>query len=370
MTKKISLITLLFIFIAGCQPSEKPVSGEFKLNAKVKGIENNPWVYLLLNNETYDSTKIANHQFSFKGQLEHPMAFDLYIENSRNHTSIWLEPGTIEFYAEDGKFKDAVITGSNSQEDSDRLWKPIWQYRKKRDSLNKILDNKAIAESEKTRAKAELKDIWSSHLSIEKAFIKNNPDSYVSASTLDFYTTSIEKEKVEELYNSFSERLKNSSYGKSIQRYLELQKNLKPGDNYVDFSMKNAQNENVNLSDFEGKLILIDFWASWCVPCLKEFPALKEAYNTYQKDGFEIVGISEDESKKAWTKAIEKFELNWTNLWDDAGSSSDPYLIYNVSGIPDNFLINKEGVIIARGLRGEELIEAVKQEIEKEKSSS
>lgn len=367
---KILLAILACIVLSSCSSPENSTNGEFLLNAEVSGIENNTWVFLLLNNNTFDSTQVVNNQFSFKGTLKHPKEFDLYIENSRNHTTIWLEEGQIEFKAEDGRFKDAVITGSKSQIDSERLWRPIKAYRKKRDSLNTIINDKDTSDSIKKIAKQELKKIWTSHLSIEKAFIKNNPNSYVSASTLDFYTTSIEKETVEEYYNNFGSNIKNSSYGKSIQRYLELQNNLKVGDPYVDFSMKDFDNNNVRLSDFEGKLILIDFWASWCVPCLKEFPSLKEAYNTYHKDGFEIVGISEDESKKAWAKAIDKFELRWINLWDKAGMSADPYIIYNVNGIPDNILIDKNGTIIARGLRGEELIKAVKQEIEREKRPS
>ncbi len=367
---RILFALLLCIALSSCSPTENSKNGEFILKAEVSGIENNAWVFLLLDNNTYDSTQVVDNQFSFKGTLEHPKKFDLYIQNSRNHTTIWLEEGEIYFKADDGKFKDAQITGSNAQLDSQRLWTPIWKYRKKRDSLNTIIDDEATSDSLKKIAKQELKKIWSSHLSIEKAFIKNNPNSYVSASTLDFYTTSLEKETVEDYFENFSSDIQNSSYGKSIQRYLELQNNLKVGDQYVDFSMKNLENEDVSLSDFEGQLILIDFWASWCVPCLKEFPSLKEAYNTYHKDGFEIVGISEDESKQALSKAIDKFELQWINLWDKSGTNADPYLIYNVNGIPDNVLINKEGIIIARGLRGEALIKAVKQEIEREKNST
>jgi len=353
------------LFLFGCQTEKKDSSGSYVLNAEVSGIENGAWAYLLLDNNKTDSAQVQDSKFSFQGEVDHPTQFDLYIANTRNHTGIWLEEGQISFKAEDGKFKEAQITGSASQKDSDRFWKPIWAYRAKRDSLNKIVDSETTSDSLKTLAKTELKNVWVDHLSLEKAFIQDNPNAYISASTLDFYATSLDKDTVERLFNNFGDHLKASRYGQSIQRYLELQNNLKVGDSYVDFAMKNKDGEVVKLSDYEGNLVLLDFWASWCMPCIKEMPTLKEAYKTYQNQGFEIIGISEDESKAVWEKAIAKFELDWVNLWDEAGNEADPYLIYNISGIPDNFLINSDGIIIARGLRGEDLKQVVKEEMEK-----
>lgn len=144
---------------------------------------------------------------------------------------------------------------------------------------------------------------------------------------------------------------------------MELNKNLKIGDKYVDFSMANDKEELIKLSDFEGKLILLDFWASWCGPCIKEYPALKKAYSQFNKDGFEIVSISEDQTRDSWLKAIENNELNWINLWQEEGSKADPYLIYGINGIPDNFLIDKNGIIVARDLRGEKLIKSIEQNL-------
>lgn len=360
----IGLCTAMLL-LSGCQTEKKDSRGQYVLNAEVSGIKNGAWAYLLLDNNKIDSAQVIDSRFSFQGKVDHPTEFDLYIANTRNHTGIWLEEGQISFKAEDGKFKEAQITGSASQKDSDRFWKPIWAYRAKRDSLNRIVNSDTTSESQKILAKKELKTVWVNHLSLEKAFIKNNPNAYISASTLDFYATSFDKATVERLFNNFGDHLKGSRYGQSIQRYLELQNNLKVGDTYVDFSMNNKDDEVVNLSDYEGNLILLDFWASWCMPCIKEMPTLKEVYKNYHDQGFEIIGISEDESKAVWENAIAKFELDWVNLWDDVGNEADSYLIYNISGIPDNFLINSEGTIIARGLRGEDLKQAVKEEMEK-----
>ncbi|EAR12625.1 thiol:disulfide interchange protein [Polaribacter irgensii 23-P] len=203
------------------------------------------------------------------------------------------------------------------------------------------MTNDKLNGSLKLSANLELKKVQQNKLKIETEFIKNNPKSYVSAKTLDFCYTSLPNKTVSELYNNFSNDLKKSSFSKSKNRYLELNKNSQIGKSYVDFSMPNENGEMIKLSDFEGKLILLDFWASWCGPCIKEYPALRKAYSMFNEDEFEIVSISEDQTKKMWLKSIEKNELNWVNLWQNNGRKADHYLIYGINGIPDNFLIDK-----------------------------
>ncbi|WP_299116453.1 TlpA disulfide reductase family protein [uncultured Winogradskyella sp.] len=364
LTKLIGILLLIIIF--GCkQNKNSTIENEFVLIGETEGIEENSWIYLTLDNQTIDSTKIVNNKFSMKGIIEHPKQYNLLVKNSRNYSRIWLEPGNIEFKVKDGEFKDAIINGSTSQKESNKLWKPIWEYRNRRDSLSKIVYDDNINDSLKLNAKTELNKVAQNRLKIESYFIKENPTSYVSAKTLDFYSTSLPYNKVSELYTNLSDDVKKSSYGKSISRFLKLNKNPKIGDKYVDFTMPNENGELTKLSDFEGKLILLDFWASWCSPCIKEYPALRKAYSKFNKDGFEIVSVSEDQTKEIWLKSIEKNELNWVNLWQDNGGKADPYLIYGINGIPDNFLINEKGIIVARNLRGEKLIETIESNLKK-----
>jgi peroxiredoxin len=365
MKKTTVLIGIIFFMtIIGCKESTNKLGeNEFVLNGELEGIENDSWIYLMLDNKPVDSTKIEDNKFSMNGVTKHPKQYNLLVKNSQNYSRIWLEPGELKFMAKDGEFKDAIIEGSNSQKESEKLWKPIWEYRKRRDSLSKIVINDKINDSLKLSANLELKKVQQNRLKIETEFIKNNPKSYVSAKTLDFYATSLPNKTVSELYRSFSDDLKKSSYGKSINRYLELNKNPQIGDKYVDFSMTNENGEMINLSDFNGKLILLDFWASWCGSCIEEYPALKKAYSEFNENNFEIVGLSQDQSKDRWLKAIEKNELNWVNLWNEKGNNADPYLIYGIDGIPDNFLINEKGIIVARNLRGEKLISKIKEEL-------
>ena len=355
---------IFYAILFGCSENKNSTSNnEFILKGELEGIENDKWVYLILDNKTIDSTQVLDNTFTIKGTIEHPKQYNLLVKNSQNYSRIWLESGEIEFKAKNGAFRDAIIKGSNSQIESEKLWKPIWEYRKRRDSLTQIVSNNKINDSIKINANLELEKVRQNRLKIEKEFIKNNPESYVSANTLDFYSTSLQNNTVFELYNNLSENLKSSTYGKSVKKFLELNKNPKIGDKYVDFSMTNEKGELIKLSDFEGNLLLLDFWASWCGPCIEEYPALRKAYSQFNKDGFEIVSISVDQTKERWLKAIEKNELNWVNLWQENGDKSDPYLIYGINGIPDNFLINESGIIVARNLRGDKLISTIEDNL-------
>jgi len=360
---------MFFAINLGCNENKNKLGeNELILKGELEGIENHSSIYLMLDNEIIDSTKIEENKFSITRIIEHPKQYTLLVKNSKNYSRIWLESGVIKFKAKSGEFKDAIIIGSNSQEESEKLWKPIWEYRKRRDSLSKIVYNNDLNDSLKLNAKLELKKVQQNRLKIESDFIKNNPKSYVSAKTLDFYATSLPQKTVYELYNAFSDDLKKSSYGKSISRFLELNQNPQIGDKYVDFSMPNANNKLVKLSDFEGKLILLEFWASWCGPCKKEYPALRKAYSKFHNDGFEIVSISEDQTKKQWLKAIDENKLSWINLWQKGGNNADPYLIYGINGIPANFLIDENGIIIERDLKGEKLISKIEEKL-KDKAS-
>lgn len=368
MIKTPTILTILFLgLIVGCDTKKDTgLKGQFVLKGSLDGIVDQTWIHLMLDGKDVDSAQVLEKKFEMTGELNQAKQYYLLIKNTRNYTQIWLEPdATITFGAKGGEFRKAKITGSKTHMESEKLWGPIWEYRNRRDSLSELVSSDEINDSLKIKASFELDKVRKNHLKIETDFIKNNPDSYISASNLDFYSTTLGKNRVSELYNNFSERMKNSTYGQSIEKFLTLSQNIQIGDKYVDFAMENENGKYVELSDFEGNLILLDFWASWCSPCIEEYPALIKSYSMFKNDGFEIVSISEDQSKDRWIKSIEEYKLNWVNLWHEDGRKSDPYLIYGINGIPDNFLINEIGIVVARNLRGEKLIAAIEENLEK-----
>ena len=352
--KKLNIIFLISMatFVLSCT---QKINDSYTLTGFTKNIPNQTPIYLILEDETIDSTLVINGNFQFYGEIAHPMEYHLLIKKTMDFTSIWLEKGEIVFNAEKGKFRYAKISNSESQKENEKLWKPIFAYRKKRDSLSKITRNKELDEATIEKAKIEFNHVLDQRLQIETDFIKNNPNSYVSAYTLDFYAKTFGKGKTQKLFESFSNELKVSSYGKSIKRFLELNNIPKIGEKFIDFEMADTEGKLRKLSDYKGKTILLEFWSSDCGACLQENPNLIKSYNKYKPKGFEIFAVSGDSKKDKWIKAIEKDTLSWINVCDLKGRNNLAFTIYGINGIPDNFLIDTNGIIVGRYLRGEKL---------------
>ena len=138
---------------------------------------------------------------------------------------------------------------------------------------------------------------------------------------------------------------------------LEILKNVAVGKQFVDFEMADPKGEVHKLSEFvgNGKVVLIDFWASWCPPCRKETPHLVELYKQYKNKGFEIVGISLDSKADAWAKGVKDLNITWRQLSDLKGWQNAGAALYGVNSIPHTVLVDKDGTIIAKNIHGEEI---------------
>ena len=144
-----------------------------------------------------------------------------------------------------------------------------------------------------------------------------------------------------------------------------MNKNLKVGDKYVDFTESNIKGKNVSLSDFKGKTVLLEFWGSWCAPCRAGNPELRRIYNEFKNNDFEILGVAADEKRKFWVEAVEKDSLTWQNVSDLKGDGNKAALIYGVSYYPTNFLIDVNGIIVARDLVGKALRDKLQELLRK-----
>ncbi len=157
------------------------------------------------------------------------------------------------------------------------------------------------------------------------------------------------------MYRNLSKKNKATSYGKDVFEFITLNKNIKIGDKYIDFSEPNIEGKSVSLSDYNGKVTLLEFWGSWCGPCREGNPELVRIYNEFKDKGFDILGVAADDKKEEWIETVKKDSLTWQNVSDLKGDKNKAVLIYGVYYYPANFLINKDGVIIARDLRGKDL---------------
>ena len=145
--------------------------------------------------------------------------------------------------------------------------------------------------------------------------------------------------------------------------HLNVLKKVAIGQKFTDFEMPNAKGEVHKLSEYvgNGKVVLIDFWASWCPPCRAEMPNLVKAYKDYQDKGFDIVGISLDSKADAWAKGVKDLNITWTQLSDLKGWQNSGAALYGVNSIPHTVLVDKDGTIIAKNLHGQELEDKIKE---------
>lgn len=358
MTKSLLLLSSAALLFS-C--NSKPEQEEFTLTGTLKNIPDSTLVVMSKGNTDLDSALVIDEEFRFTGKVEQPFSVYLMLPETGDYTTLWLENSNIELSAEKGKFEDRVISGSQTQKEDDVLEAGLRSFRQTRDSTIAVNAEKSLSDDEQDSIYAFFDNLRQKELQATRDFVRENPNSIVSVYVLDFYKTTWGKKATEELYADIPAERRESTEGKMIAHFLEINKDPKIGEPYADFEMPNAEGETVRLSEIKGKYTLLYFWAAHCSPSKKENPNLVQNYETFKDRGFEIVGVSIDENRDAFSGSIEEHELPWNNLMSPAGPNNDAALIYGISGTPDNFLIDEEGNIIARNIRGGELTEKLEE---------
>lgn len=340
------LFLILISIATSCKTDSKP--NGFVLNGIAKNVPNKSVVYLNINNKVVDSSIVENEKFNFKGSVDEPTNAVLMVKSTNDYKFVWLENNIIEFNGTKGDFRNGSIKGSLVQKDDDRLNKKLAPIEKRRDSLNLLLSKLDGSAENSEKIFAKLNETMTQSALVNQSFIKDNPNSPVSLHILNIYKTTWGKNITKELFALVSEENKQSKQGDLISKYIEIYGNPQIGEKYIDFEQKNIDGKMIKVSDVLNDYTLIEFWASWCGPCRQSNPELVELYRDYKDNGFEIIGVSLDNDKNMWTKAITKDKLNWTNISDLKGNENEGALRYGVNRIPDNILIDKDGIIIAR----------------------
>lgn len=181
---------------------------------------------------------------------------------------------------------------------------------------------------------------------IIERLLKENPNNYASAYVLAGAGRQVKSmEKKERLLAMLSPKMRKSDKGKKFSDYIRGLKSSNLGGTVANFILPDPQGKNVDFKSLKGKYVLIDFWASWCAPCRRSFPHMREVYKQYKGDGFEIYSISIDENKKAWLLAVKEEANPWIQSLDDKNISQSGFA---VTGVPSTFLIDPQGKIIAK----------------------
>jgi len=379
------IVGLLLISMSGIAQGKK----SYTLSGKITG-KNDGYIWLQYvtadGKLNKDSAAIQNGIFVLKGQIAGPqlvyLSGDAIVRSmdDPNYTSLFIEPVAMKIILRYNNFKEAKLTGSLSQNEYTILQVNREKIQKRwRNILDTLSAVNKRSNTEYQEMKAWVLRPYNIEIAeIEDDFLKKHPASYVSAYVLFFSHGRIAKEEAVKIFERFPKGVKESDFGKKLAENWAKLKSGSPGSIATNFSATDINGQPLSLADYKGKYVLLDFWASWCVPCRKSNPHLKELYAKYKEKGIEFIGVSDDDKKPdTWRKAVEKDGIGvWRHVLrgldieramngDFKNQPNDISDKYGIKTLPTKVLIDPTGKIIGRyGGEGGENEEAIDKKLE------
>lgn len=346
----------------------------YSIKGKVGKVDAPAMIYLSYyenGQQVTDSVQVKKGKFMFKGQLETPVAANLQLRHegpasedraSTEYLYFYLENSDITVNSKDS-LKRAIVKGSTSHDNNQRLTAMRKPYKQSADSLVRVYHSLTPEERKDSTfiksASAVMQRTQAGYDSVSRVFIAQNAYSQIALAAFSEIELgyNFNPDTAAARFAHFPESLRSSAMGKKLQSKIKIGQNTNIGATAIDFVQQDTLGNSVKLSDFRGHYVLLDFWASWCVPCRAENPVMLKAYNKFKDKDFTILGVSLDDqaTRRAWLNAIKVDGLPWTQVSELKGFKSEAAVQYGVSAIPSNFLIDPQGKIVARNLRGEEL---------------
>ena len=347
MKSKLILLATLALGFFAC--TSKPETKTFKVNVDLANADGKT-VYLQKDGQVLDSAVIEN----WKAELNAPVCADnemygLMLQGWRRPCTFFTDNADVNIEGDAQNPNNITVKGSASQ---DRLNAFTQSYN----------DLESKLEADSTMIQADKDEILKMHCF---DYVWDNPTDPVAHYVMYRYKWAFGPCELRTMIDNIhhADSTLNTKNLTLAEEYVEKQERVQAGQPIIDFTQNDPDGNPVTLSELaQGKLLLVDFWASWCPDCRKANPDVVAAYQKFHEQGFDVLGVSFDTNKEAWLAAIEKDNLTWTQVSDLQGWNNAAGALYAISFIPQNALI-KDGVIIARNLEGEALIEEVERQL-------
>jgi peroxiredoxin len=324
-----------------------------------------------------DSADVRDGRYSFSGTLNSPTRMELLAKYNRAYSPsmsrdivvLFIEPANVQVSSRDS-FSNAVVTGSVVNQDFKKLQSMAQPYAMNMQPLVQQYQqyeqrkDKANANNLKKQIDARTEEM---NDAIYPTFIRQNPTSGLGLFALNQYMGPILKDskiaEAQSLYNSLPPQTKQSTEGQRIGQRLALARATAVGKEAPSFTQNDSMGNPVSLSQFRGNYVLVNFWASWAANSRYNHPQIVSAYNAYHNKGFNVIGVSLDQpgGRSKWLDAVKKDKLPWVEVTDLKYWNNDVARIYGVTALPQNFLIDPTGKIIAKDLYGEDLMRTLAQ---------
>jgi peroxiredoxin len=371
--KKILLLLSIATLVYSCTKTEALPLDTYEITVTAKGVMNGLRSYIKnideKRNETIlDTAIVMNEVFTFTGNINNPAIRVLTINGVNGILPFVLESGKISIEIDKDNISNSKIIGSSNNDDYN-LYKT--NYFERANTISKIKEQVLTARNENNLTLLNELRGKSKSLKLELnnyafTFIEEHPDSDLSLLLLETqiigYNQDIEKLKnsLDVLHKVINRSAANKLIGRKIDAFISLksaQENLNIGKVAPNFSAPSPEGKIIALNNIKGKATIIDFWASWCKPCRRENPNVVRVYEKYHDKGLEIISVSldKDGQKERWLKAIKDDNMNWHHVSNLKFWNEPVARLYNINSIPATFILDKDGVIVAKKLRGDAL---------------